>query len=1128
MVKDADHLIEKLDSFIRKYYKDRLIRGVLYSIGLLVLAFVVMAVLEHLGHFSSRIRTILFWTYLVGAGIVLYKYILTPAFKWLRLGKTISHEQAARVIGKHFSQVQDKLLNTLQLRERAHENPAQRDWIEASIAQRSQELGNVPFVQAIDLRKNRKYLRYALPPLMILLVLLFAAPNIITDSTERLVSHGTEFVPDAPFQFIVQHDTLEVPEQEDFLLALEISGKLVPEQVLLVMSGRTVPMVKQDNVNYQHRFRNVQQDTEFWFTADGFRSKTFVLKTIPNPTLLNFSMKLDYPAYLNVPDKTIDNTGDATVPAGTIVTWQAATKSADALLISFQDTVLNLKPAANDRFELSKQFMKAIGYTITPQNRHMTSPHVLQYRIDVVPDLFPTINASQEIDSMRPKLMYFEGAIEDDHGFKRLEFHYRFSAGGDTLADKDRTGVVPINFDRASNAQRFYHTWNISALPVGPGDQLEYWFQVWDNDGINGSKSARTRILEYNAPSRKELADQQDQQSDAIKASMEQGIKEANDLQKELDQLRRELIEKKETDWQDKQKLEDILDKQKKLEKRIDQMNQSLQNSNEKMRENRQLDEQLLQKQEQLEELFENVLSEEMKKLYEEIQEMMEKLDKDKLQEQLQEMEMDQKDIEKELDRSLELFKQLEVEQKALDIAEQLEELAEEQENLAEETKEEKTDQEELKEKQEGLNKKFEELKEELEELSEKNEELENPLDIPDLDEQEKAVEEEMQESSDQLEKSKNQKASESQQKASGQMKQMAAAMQNSMEAQSQQQQEEDMEALRQLLENIVQLSFDQEGVMNDMGELDRKDPRFGNIGQDQRSLRDDARMIEDSLFALSKRVPQLESIVNREMSLVNSNMDQAIDEISEARVNIRRKANASEKQQRAMTSLNNLALLLDEALQQMMQQASQSQPGSGSCDKPGGSGQGKPKPNSKKMQAMQKQLQKQLEKMRDAMKKGQKPGEGKDGQSGMPGMSQSLAQMAAQQAAIRKELQKMAQELNKDGSGAGNGLNELAKEMEEQEKDIVNKKIAQQTLERQKDIMTRLLEHEKAEREREFDNKRKSSEGRQNLGEDPVRYFEYKRKKEREAELLRTVPPALKPYYKDRVNKYFGTFEQP
>lgn len=1128
MEKDSDYLLIKLDGFIRKYYKDRLIRGVLYTIGLLVLLFIVIAVLEYLGRFSVAIRTALFWAYMFGAAAILYVYIVTPLFKWFRLGKTIGHEEAAKVIGTHFSGVKDKLLNTLQLQEQVVHDPSQRAWIEASIEQRSKELSPVPFTQAIDLTKNRRYLRYAIPPLMVLVVLLFAAPNVIKDSTVRLVSHRMDFVPVAPFSFNIDNDTLEVPEQEDFLLDLHISGGPVPEQVSIEVGGKLVPMVKKDNVRFQHRFRNVKEDINFLFSADGYRSQVHRLSTIPNPVLTNFSMLLSYPTYLGMPDQTVDNTGDATVPAGTRVTWSVSTRSTNELLLDFVDTTLILNPAANDRFEHNKRFMKGTGYSITPRNSQMVSPHELRYRIDVVPDLHPSISAQQETDSIRTKLFYFEGTIEDDHGFERLNFHYRFVDGGDTLQDNERSGIVPISIDKNSSAQRFYHTWNVSKLGTGPGDVIEYWFVVWDNDGVNGNKSARTRTFEYKAPTRKELSKQQDQQADALKSSMEQGIKEAQELQKELDELRRELIEKKETDWQDRQKLDNILDKQKKLEKRIDHMNNSLQNSNEQRRENRQMDEQLLQKQEQLEQLFEDVLSEEMKKLYEEIQEMMDKLDKDQLQEQLEEMALDQQDIEKELDRSLELFKQLEVEQKALDIAEQLEELAEEQESLSDETAKGDTEQEELQKKQEELNERFEDLKKELEELNKKNDELENPLDIPEMEEQKEAVEEEMKNSSEQLEKSKNSKASESQQNAADQMEQMAAAMQNSMDAQSQQQQEEDMDALRQLLENIVQLSFDQEAVMDDMAELDRKDPRFSDIGQEQRALRDDARMIEDSLFALSKRVPQLESIVNREMTAINSNMDQAIDEISEARVNIRRKAVASEKQQRAMTSLNNLALLLDEALQQMMQQASSSKPGSGSCNKPGGSGDGKPQPNSKKMQAMQKQLQKQLEKMRDAMKKGKQPGEGEDGQGGMPGMSKSLAQMAAQQAAIRKELQKMAQELNKDGTGAGNGLNELAKELEEQEKDIVNKKIDPKTLERQKDIMTRLLEHEKAEREREYDNKRKSTEGRQDLGEDPVRFYEYQRKKERESELLRTVPPALKPYYKGRVNKYFGTFEQP
>jgi hypothetical protein len=572
------------------------------------------------------------------------------------------------------------------------------------------------------------------------------------------------------------------------------------------------------------------------------------------------------------------------------------------------------------------------------------------------------------------------------------------------------------------------------------------------------------------------------------------------------------------------------MQRQQQLQQEIEKSTEQLRESQQQQQEFRPQDERLLEKQRQVQELFENVLSEEMKELYRQVQELMEKLDKDKLQEQLQEMKMDQEDIEKELDRALETFKRMEVEQKAEDIAKQLEELADKQEELAQETEDGKTDQEELKKRQEELNKEMEDLTKQLDELQQKNSELESPMDIPKTDEQEKNIQDEQKQSSEELDKKQNKKASQSQKSAADQMDQLAHEMKSSMQSGAQEQQEEDMEALRQLLENIVQLSFDEEALMEAVGTTSTKDPRFVEHGRTQRKLRDDAKVIEDSLFALSKRVPQLESIVNREMNAVNGNMDEALRLLGDARANDRSKPMAADKQQHAMTSLNNLALLLDEALQQMMAQMNaQSKPGSGSCNKPGGSG-GKPGDKAKmaKMKANQQALQKQLEEMRKAMQEGKKPGEKNPGGMGMPGMSQQLAQMAAQQAAIRKEMQKLAQELNKDGSGAGNPLNKLAEQMEQNEKDIVNKNITPETLRRQQEIMTRLLEHEKAERERELDQQRTSNEGKPLPAADPARYFDYQRRKAREAELLRTVPPGLKPYYRDRVNAYFGTFDRP
>jgi hypothetical protein len=89
--------------------------------------------------------------------------------------------------------------------------------------------------------------------------------------------------------------------------------------------------------------------------------------------------------------------------------------------------------------------------------------------------------------------------------------------------------------------------------------------------------------------------------------------------------------------------------------------------------------------------------------------------------------------------------------------------------------------------------------------------------------------------------------------------------------------------------------------------------------------------MIEDSLFALSKRNPKIENIVNKEISDINSNMEKGIKFLAE-----RQSPMAAARQQQVMTSINNLALLLSESLNQMQQQQQKSKPGSGSCKKPG------------------------------------------------------------------------------------------------------------------------------------------------------------------------------------------------
>jgi hypothetical protein len=1111
-------LLEKLDAFIRKYYTNRIIRGVLYSTGLILGFFLMVTLLEGVGHFNSTLRTVLFWSFLSFSGVLLVRLVIIPITKLFKLGKIISYAEASLIVGNHFPEVKDKLINTLQLQERQGVTGSD-SLLMASIEQRTRELTPVPFTAAIDFGENRRYLKYALPPLVVFVSLLLLAPSLITESTDRLIRYNEEIVPMAPFSIVIQNDALTVAERDDFGLDIQVEGTRLPDRVFVELGGTRFRMNAESKRNFSHVFRNVDQTQRFRLYADGFYFGPYDLTVLPKPVLVNFNLELVYPPYTGMQNNSLQNTGDLTVPEGTEIQWMFNARNTSSLRMVLGDSAVSLKPQSPDVFTAQTRARKSMPYTIAPFNEAVGTVDSMNYRIAVVADRHPTIRVSEKRDSILRQEIYFTGEVQDDYGFKRLTFNYSFTHSD--RDDRELNSYQRIALPTPSGtADRFMHFWSVDELDLAAGEQISYFFEIWDNDGVNGSKSSRSMSMTYAAPTADELKEELQQQNEEIKDKLAESLDDARQLKQELDELRLEMLRKEDIGWQEKQKLEQMLEKQKKLQNNLDAIKQENEKKNKQQNKFEQQNESIQKKQEQLQKLMEQVMSDELRELYDEIQRLMEDMNKEQLQQDLDQMQLSTEDLEKELDRALEQFKQLEWEQKMLDTIDELKELAKDQEALSEESKAPDADNEALKEKQEELNERFDKLQEDLEKLEEMNNALENPNAMPDTENSQESIQENMEKSKEDLDKKKNSKASEKQKNAADQMQQMADQMESTMEADAEEQAEEDMEALRALLENIITLSFDQEDLMQDFGKVDRNDPKFVAYGQVQRKLKDDAKMVEDSLYALSKRVMQIEPIVNREIGLVNHHMKLAIDDVGE-----RRTENVRMNQQYVMTSFNNLALLLDEALQQMQQQQMESQskkPGSGSCNKPGGSGKSKPKAGD--MKKMQEALSKQLQQMKEQM--GKEGNKGKNNSGGQQ-MSKELAEMAAKQAAIRKMMEELSQELNKDGSGAGNEIKEITKEMEKLEEDIVNKRIDQETLERQQDILIRLLKAENAERTREEDERRQSQTGNQGLRSTPPGMEEYLKEKERETELLRTIPPSLKPYYRDRVNEYFNTLER-
>jgi hypothetical protein len=1098
-----DLLIDKINKFIRKYHYNNLLRGLIFLGAGIFSAYVVITLGEYFGNFNTTLRTILFYFFIL-LNLALIAWLVLPALlARLQLGKTLTHDQAAEIIGKHFHDVNDKLLNTLQLKKQALENAEHRDLIEASINQKIESLKPVSFPSAVNIRENNKYLKYVIPPAAIICIIAFAAPSILTESTKRLIRHNEYFAPVAPFQFMVMNKDLSAVQGEDFKLDLKLSGDKLPSDVYVETATNTFKLDKENISRFHYLFTNLQQNTTFKLSGNGFTSVPYEIKVNLKPVLLHFDAELNYPAYLHKKNEVVANAGDLTLPAGTVVNWQFHTQNANALLFRINNNNIALQPSATDVFEHRERIVKNTAYNISPLNNSVKRNDSASYRISVITDEAPSIEVQEKPDSVSLKAIYFNGKIQDDHGFSSLTFHYKIGEKGE-----EKSFTKTVKADLSATQTGFFHFWSLKETGIKPGDVVIYYFEVADNDGVNGPKTTRSPERTLTVPDAAALAEQLNASTQAVKDKMASAVKLAAQIEKDAQKLNQALLDKNNLSFDEKKQVEELLQKKKDLEELVKDVQKENKKNLYNRQENFKQNEELLEKQKQIEDLFNNVLDEKTKDMLEKLQKLLDQDQKDSTRDELSKMQSDNKSLKKELDRMLELYKKLEFEQKLNQVINQLDQLANEQQLLADKTQKEGNNQQDL-QKQEKLNKDFDAVKKSMDDLQKTNEQNGKKEAFENPEKEKQAIEQQMEQSSESLKKEHRKQASKSQQSAAKQMKELAQKMAQQEAEGEESENAIDAKQLRELLKSLVNSSFNQEKLMQQLRNTTPSDPNYTRLAQSQKDIKDNLKTAEDSLYSISRRVPQIQSTVNKEVTAINSMIDQALEKLGD-----RRTAEALRNQQFAMTSMNNLALLLSDALSQLQKQMNKSKGGKGK------SGQ----PSLSQLSKMQQKLNENMQKAREQMQQqGQQPGKsGKQGQGQGPGMSEQLARLAREQQLIRQTLQQISREQKKDGTGQAGGLDKISKEMEQTENDLVNRRITDEALKRQQQIQTRLLEAEKAEQQREQDQKREARAAT----DMPPGYIkalqDYEQVKAKQTEQLKTVPSALNLYYRQKIKLYF------
>ncbi len=1091
-MKEFNNIQTKLTLFYKKYYRNKLIKGGIFFLllGLLYLIFTIF--IEYFLWLKPTYRTFLFWLFIFVECFLLYKFILSPIIQLFRIRKGINDFESSKIIGDYFPQVQDKLLNLLQLKK----EEVQSDLLVASIEQKSKEISPIPFTKAINFKENTVYLKYLIIPFLILVFSLLSDMHIgLFNSVDRFLNHQTVYAPPAPFVFSLETNNLKVIQGSSYRINVTTIGDVVPEEVRILYNSQEYLLQEKQKGIFHFTFTNVIEPIHFFLKSGNVVSNSYLLNVLKPPIIENLVVDINYPNYTKKKDQKNLNIKNFTVPEGTLITWKATTNQVLSLDFIKKNQRTPFKKNSEDRYYFKQPIKKTFQYHISSSNKELQDYEKLSYTINVFKDESPQISIESNSDSLKVLQLEFLGQISDDYGISALDIFY-YKKG-----TPDQKKKISLNAT-TETLQTFYYQFP-NQLELTKGVPYEVYFQVSDNDAVNGSKKTVSNTFFYRQQTEEEIVQETLKNQRNTIQQLENTIQQHEQQYEQLKKIQNEVEHKKEANWSDKKKVQDFIKRQQQYEQIMERQTEKLQESLEKNTEETLASS---EKKKELKKRIEELKNYERKKrLLKELQKIAEKFNKENLIKKVKQLSEENKQQERSLERVLELTKRFYIEEKTMQIARKLQKLSKEQDSIVTKEKPDMPS-------QNNISAQFKKITKELEELNKDNSNLKEPLEIPSLDNEIEDVEKALSNTQEKLSKKNISEAKKSQQQASDKMNHMSKKMQQAISNMQENSITENIEDLRKILENLITFSFTQEDLLEKFNSLSVKHPAFGKSLKKQNDLKSYFEHIDDSLFVLSMRLPKLSVNIQKELSDTYYNLDRSLENFSENNF-----IAGSSNQQYVLTSVNNLSDFLSNLLNNMR--------GSLGSGKGTSTGQSFSLPTIiEKQKGLSKKLKNGLKKRKGKNKSNkQNQGDGNQGkgQSNLEEeelLNGQILKIYQEQSFLRSQLKDL---VNGNSSKAGQ-VKEVLKTMEQLENEILEKGFSIDVAQKMQELEYELLKLDTAKLSQGKESNRNSKTNKLKYSTKNQTFLIPQKPRYNQQEILNRQLLPLQDGFKKKVQDYF------
>jgi hypothetical protein len=1016
-----EQIINRLKDFARQDFNNELLFSILSSLGIIILLLTVIIIF-----FISPF----------------FLLLALPPIVFLVRNLMIRRQlkQIAQRLENGFPQIKDYLVNAVELTH--YPKDAKEGYsfelINAAIDDAALKLAPIPINKLINRRKTSKSLIA-----FISLTVIFSLYTIIFSNRAKLGFYAA-FAPNkTPIAFVVTPGNLRVDKESKVTLNLTINSPYHFNQAVLSKRTSDGKIVKKRvRLNNQTGAVDIVADQDFDYSFKVFsrKSQTYHIGLLKLLAITSLSFKYIFPNYTRLTPVTSQAREISVLPGTRIEFSGTAENRLDSGKLWFNDSTVIPLTLADNKFSGSFTAKQDASFEI--RLKDISGNHNEQeiFKLNLMPDESPFVKIFQpghDIDlPVTMKVLLGINSI-DDYGLSNLSLYY--------VKDSVKTKINLKNIGSRLEDTTYYY-WDLSNIGFMPGDAIQYYVTVTDNDAVLGPKQSSTEIYTIRFPTVTEIYSQTTNQTTETEEQLEPIANQQEQLGQEMDRIDQELKKERKLGWEEKTSLGNMVSNQKKLLDQIEDLKQEVKNTLENMFEGLMLDKESIDKLQELQKLLSDLLPQELKEALQNLAQALEKQSPD-MKNAMERFQISQDALKKALDRAVELLKNIQEEEKLKALAKKADALYQAQKDLNSKFNEDlqklAPDENKIKEGLESLEKETDTLSKEMsdKELAQDLAKLMQEL----AEMQASAQAGEISKSMQQGQKSSAQNQS---QKLLKDLASLKKQLEDLVQKMSENRSREITEKLLNSARDLVALSQEQERLENQVN----KNQNLPEIAGEQKRLEEASRAIAESLAALAQKSIKIPPNLGEDIIRSLNNMENAANNLQDNNIYNGKKNMADARAG------------LDAATGKILNTIAQAQ-------QSGGFGGG-----------MENLLQQLSQMTAEQMMLNQEMG-------GMPlpipmpgGLSpQQLAQierMLSKQRGIRQTLEEMRQSMGTE-PGLTSNLDAILEEMKQVERDLSQLVVNRELIQRQEKILSRLLDVQRSVRQREFKEKRESEVGK-------------------------------------------------